>query len=306
MALLPASPDQTNQRDASPQGGFAPAPHDLAPGLYLVATPIGNLRDITLRALDVLGGVDQVLAEDTRMSRRLFDAYGLRPKCTAYHEHNADRRREGILKALEAGERIALISDAGTPLISDPGYTLVREAAKRDLPVFAIPGPSAALCALTVSGLPTDKFLFAGFLPPRSAARKRALEAVKAVPASLVFYETARRIKAMLADMAEILGPRPVVLARELTKRFETIYRAPLNELAERIPDDECRGEMVLVVGPPEISNAWDDARLDDALREAMQRQSLKSAVDEITALCERPRRDVYRRALDLQKNHAR
>jgi len=145
---------------ALPQGTNAPSPKDIAPGLYLVATPIGNLRDITLRALDVLAGADRVLAEDTRMSRRLFDAYGLRPKCEAYHEHNADRRREGVLEALEQGAKIALISDAGTPLISDPGYKLVREAAKRGVAVYAIPGPSAALAALTVSGLPTDKFLF--------------------------------------------------------------------------------------------------------------------------------------------------
>ncbi len=287
-----------------PQAPFTPDPRDLAPGLYLVATPIGNLRDITLRALDVLAGAEQVLAEDTRMSRRLFDAYGLAPKCSPYHEHNADRRRDSIIKALEDGARIALISDAGTPLISDPGYKLVREAARRDISVFAIPGPSAVLSALCVSGLPSDRFLFAGFLPPKSAARKRVLETLKAVPATLVFYETANRLHSVLTDMHEVLGPRPAVLARELTKRYESLYRAPLDTLGAQVPDDELRGEMVLVIGPPDAQDHWNEAQIDAALLDAMRHQSLKSAVDDIAKLCGQPRRDVYRRALDLQKRH--
>lgn len=283
-----------------PQGGITS--DTLAPGLYLVATPIGNLRDITLRALDVLGVADLVLAEDTRMSRRLFDAHGLRPKCTAYHEHNADKRREGVLRSLEEGARIALVSDAGTPLISDPGYKLVREAAGRGIDIFAIPGPSATLAALTVSGLPTDRFFFAGFLPPKSVARKRALEGLKTIPASLVFYESPTRIEASLTDMTAVFGPRPAALARELTKRFETIYRAPLDQLGTLIPDNERRGEMVVIVGPPDKDAHWDAEQVDRALTEALTHQSLKSAVDEITGLCGLARRDVYRRALDLQK----
>ncbi len=278
-------------------------PSALAPGLYLVATPIGNLRDITLRALDVLGHVDLVLAEDTRMSRRLFDAHGLLPKCTAYHEHNADKRREKVLGELEEGARIALISDAGTPLISDPGYKLVREAARRGIDVFAIPGPSAALAALTVSALPTDKFFFAGFLPPKSAARQRALERFVSIPSSLVFYESPARIEASLADMAEVFGPRPAALARELTKRFETLYRAPLDQLGALIPEDEKRGEMVVVVGPPDENTQWDTEQVDQALREALTDQSLKSAVDEVTQMCGLARREVYRRALDLRQS---
>ncbi len=296
---------QNNPKDrtALPQGIIAPDARDLAPGLYLVATPIGNLRDITLRALDVLSGADLVLAEDTRMSRRLFDAYGLRPKCTAYHEHSASALRENVLAQLESGAKIALISDAGTPLISDPGYKLVREAADRQIAVFAIPGPSAALAALTVSGLPTDKFLFAGFLPPKSAARIRALEALKPVPASLVFYETARRIEVVIKDMAQVFGPRPAMLARELTKRYESLYRAPLDQLVAQIPTEEQRGEMVLVVAPPEGKEQWDDAQVDEALGHAMQNNSLKSAVDEVTGISGRARKDVYRRALALQNN---
>ena len=302
MTSVTNIPGEPTDPAALPQGTNAPRPKDITPGLYLVATPIGNLRDITLRALDVLGGVDRVLAEDTRMSRRLFDAYGLRPKCEAYHEHNADQRRDSVLDALEQGAKIALISDAGTPLISDPGYKLVREAAKRGVAVHAIPGPSAALAALTVSGLPTDKFLFAGFLPPRQSARRRALEVLKSTPTSLVFYETAKRVLAVLEDMNAVLGPREAVLARELTKRFETLYRAPLDQLASQIPENELRGEMVLVIGPPDDEGQWDEAQIDAALTEAMTHQRLKSAVDEITKMSGQPRRLVYRRALDLQK----
>lgn len=284
------------------QGSIAPIHIDLLPGLYLVATPIGNLRDITLRALDVLSNADLVLAEDTRMSQRLFNAYGLRPKCGAYHEHNADRRREKILEALENGQRIALISDAGTPLISDPGYKLAREAAQRGIAVFAIPGPSAVLAALSVSALPTDQFCFAGFLPSRSAARKRALELHKSTPASLVYYESPARILASIADMNTVFGPRPAALARELTKRFETVYRAPLDQLGAHIPKDELRGEMVLVIAPPNPQEPWNDTQIDQALVEAMRHQSVKDAVDEIAKLCGQARRDVYRRALDLRK----
>ncbi|PHS29414.1 MAG: 16S rRNA (cytidine(1402)-2'-O)-methyltransferase [Robiginitomaculum sp.] len=302
MTSVPNIPGEPTDQATLPQGTIAPSPKDIAPGLYLVATPIGNLRDITLRALDVLAGADRVLAEDTRMSRRLFDAYGLRPKCEAYHEHNAGRRRDSVLVALEQGAKIALISDAGTPLISDPGYKLVREAAARGVAVYAIPGPSAMLAALTVSGLPTDKFLFAGFLPPRQSARRRALEALKPTPASLVFYETAKRVLAVLDDMNAVLGPRPAVLARELTKRFETLYRAPLDQLGSQIPEAELRGEMVLVIGPPDDEGQWDEAQIDTALTEAMTHQSLKGAVDEISKMCGQPRRLVYRRALDIQK----
>ncbi|PHS24044.1 MAG: 16S rRNA (cytidine(1402)-2'-O)-methyltransferase [Robiginitomaculum sp.] len=303
MTSVPNIPKDPNDQAALPQGAIAPNPKDIAPGLYLVATPIGNLRDITLRALDALAGADLVLAEDTRMSRRLFEAYGLRPKCEAYHEHNADRRRQSVLTALQEGRTIALISDAGTPLISDPGYKLVREAAALDIAVFAIPGPSALLAALTVSGLPTDKFLFAGFLPPKSSARKRALAKQKATQASLIYYETANRVVAALADMAETFGPRPAMVGRELTKRFESHYRGPLDQLGAQIPKEELRGEMVIVIGPPEESDdLWDETQIDKALHQALSEQSLKSAVDEVTKVSGQTRRTIYQRALDLQK----
>ncbi len=277
---------------------------DLEPGLYLVATPIGNLRDITMRALDVLGAADLVLAEDTRHSRRLFDAYGINPHCTPYHEHNAERKRESILERLENGARIALISDAGTPLISDPGYKLVRAATARGLGVYAVPGACAALAGLSVSGLPTNTFFFAGFLPAKTAARQTALQALKTTQATLVFYESPARIMAALADMHTVLGPRPAVLARELTKRFEHIYRADLSTLPALIPKDEVRGEMVVLVGPPDKdATVWDKARTQEALRAALETHSLKDAVDLVTGQAGLRRRAVYALALALQKN---
>ncbi|MDE2355468.1 MAG: 16S rRNA (cytidine(1402)-2'-O)-methyltransferase, partial [Alphaproteobacteria bacterium] len=199
----------------------APAPPPavpLAPGLYLVATPIGHLRDITLRALDVLGGVDLVLCEDTRMGAKLLSAHGLKARLERYDEHAAARARPEILRRLSEGQRIALTSDAGTPLVSDPGYRLVREAAALGVAIYPVPGPSALLAALTVSGLPSDRFLFAGFTPPRSTARRRVLEELATVPASLIFFETGPRLAACLADMAAVFGPREAAVARELTK----------------------------------------------------------------------------------------
>ncbi len=300
MITVPQNPADPKECAAASQD--ARASTTLEPGLYLVATPIGNLRDITLRALDVLGAADLVLAEDTRVSRKLFEAYGLRPPFAPYHEHNAKAKLPGVLKALREGARIALVSDAGTPLVSDPGFRLLRAAVQDDIAVRAIPGPSAALAALCISGLPVDRFLFAGFLPAKSAARLRALEALKAVPASLVFYESPARLDAALADMAKVLGPRPAMLARELTKRFESHYRAPLDQLAALVPKEERRGEMVLVVAPPEAAAAWSAAELDNALRAALARLSLKDAADEIAAVSGLSRRQVYQRALALQK----
>ena len=204
----------------------------LAPGLYLVATPIGNLADITLRALSVLARADVVYCEDTRHSLTLTAHFGITTHLSPYHEHNAVRERPKILAALAGGRRVALISDAGTPLISDPGYKLVRDAIDAGHRVESLPGPSAALTALTSSGLPTDAFFFAGFLPARSAARRTRAEELKAVPSTLVFFEAPSRVAESLADLAAVLGPRPAAIARELTKRFETITRGTLTELA--------------------------------------------------------------------------
>ncbi len=210
--------------------------HALEPGLHLVATPIGNLGDITLRALWVLRGVDRILCEDTRVTGRLLARFGITTPLEAYHDHNADRVRPLALAALRGGERLALVSDAGTPLVSDPGFKLVRAALEEGLPVTAAPGPSAAIDALILSGLPPDAFLFAGFLPPRAAARRKALAAWRELPATLIFYEGPSRLAAALADLRETLGDRPAAIARELTKRHEEIRRGSLSALADLLP----------------------------------------------------------------------
>src|SRR5436190_17313269 len=227
--------------------------HELAPGLHIVATPIGNLGDLTLRALWVLRQVDRILCEDTRVTAKLLSRYGIDKPLEPYHDHNADRVRPAIIEALRRGDRLALVSDAGTPLVSDPGFKLVRAVLAEGLPVTAAPGPSAALTALILSGLPPDRFLFAGFQPPRAAARRRALAQWSDLAATLIFFEGPSRIAASLADMAEILGDRDAAVARELTKRHEEIRRAPLLELAEHYRRAGApRGEAVILVGPPE------------------------------------------------------
>ena len=275
----------------------------LAPGLYLVATPIGNLGDIGARALKVLGGADLVACEDTRTTRKLLSAYGLAPPLAAYHEHNAARVRPGLIARIKAGEAVALVSDAGTPLISDPGYKLVRAAAEAGLAVTTVPGPSAPLAALTISGLPSDRFMFAGFLPAKTAARRRDLAALKAVPATLIFFETARRLPATLSAMAEALGAREAAVAREMTKLHEEVRRDTLEALtAHYAAAGPPKGEVVIVVGPPEdtraeIAEAELDARLGEALSQA---RSLRDAVAAVAAETGLPRQRVYARALAL------
>src|SRR3989440_8332900 len=275
----------------------------LAPGLYLVATPIGNLRDITLRALEILAGADLVACEDTRVSRKLFDHYGLSTPLIAYHDHNADTARPKILDKLAAGGAVALVSDAGTPLISDPGYRLVRAAAAAGHPVTAAPGPSAALMALTVAGLPTDRFFFDGFLPAKETARRARIAEIKRIPATLVLFETGPRIADALADLAAGLGPREAALCRELTKLYEEVRRGDLATLArETAQADEPRGEMVIVVAPPEREREVTAVDLDALLREALDRLSVKEAVAEVAAVTGESRREVYQRALALTK----
>ena len=223
----------------------------LAPGLYIVATPIGNLGDITLRGLDVLRRVDAILCEDTRVTATLARRYGLAAERIAYHDHNADAVRPGLIARLAAGAALALVSDAGTPLVSDPGFKLVRDAVAAGIPVTTVPGASAALAALTVAGLPTDRFLFAGFLPAKSAARRRELRELAPVRASLVFYETAPRLADALADMAAMLGDRPAAVARELTKLHEEVRRDHLVALAEHYRKaGPPRGEIGVILGP--------------------------------------------------------
>ncbi len=268
-----------------------------------MATPIGNLADISLRALDVLAQADLVACEDTRTTRKLLAAHGIAAKLTAYHEHNAARVRPRLMERLECGEAVALVSDAGTPLISDPGYKLVAAAAAAGLVVTAVPGASAGLAALIVSGLPSDRFFFAGFLPNKSTARRRALAELAPLQASLMIYESARRLPGALADMAEVLGPRPAAVARELTKLHEEVRRGTLSELAEHYGSAGApKGEVVVVVGPPGpgAEAAPDVEALDARLRAALRHASLRDAVAAVAEASGLPRKRIYARALEL------
>ncbi|MEO3427800.1 16S rRNA (cytidine(1402)-2'-O)-methyltransferase [Pelagibius sp. CAU 1746] len=275
----------------------------LAAGLYLVATPIGNLGDISRRALDVLRRADRIACEDTRVTRKLLSAEGIATPLTAYHDHSGARERRRLLDAVTAGEAVALVSDAGTPLVSDPGFKLVREAIAENLAVTALPGPSAPLVALQLSGLPSDRFFFGGFLPPRGAARRQALQGLRALDASLIFFEGASRVAACLADMAVALGPRAAAVARELTKLHEEVRRGSLAELAAHYGEaGPPRGEIVIVVGPPAEGAAEEDFDLDRALTGALAHASLRDAAATVAAASGLPRRQVYARALELAK----
>jgi 16S rRNA (cytidine1402-2'-O)-methyltransferase len=281
-----------------PNPALSDAP--LAPGLYLVATPIGNLRDITLRALDVLAAADLVLAEDTRVTGKLLSVYGLSKRLERYDEHAAARARPKVLAALAAGGRVALVSDAGTPLVSDPGYRLVTEALAAGAAVWPIPGPSAALAALSVAGLPTDRFLFAGFPPPKAAGRRQLFAELAPIRATLIFFEGAQRLGASLADMAAVFGPRPAAVARELTKLHETLVRGDLVTLAADPALAAPKGEVVVVVGP----GAEAEAQAGDAeaaLTEALTRLSPADAAREVAGALGLPRRELYRQALGLK-----
>ena len=275
----------------------------LPAGLYLVATPIGNLRDVTVRALEVLAAADLVACEDTRVTRKLLDRYGIATPLSAYHEHNAAQARPRLLARLGEGAAIALVSDAGTPLVSDPGYKLVREARAAGASVTAVPGPSAVLAALTLSGLPSDRFFFEGFLPAKEAARRARIAELKRIPATLVLFETGARIAASLADLAAGLGAREAALCRELTKLHEEVRRGDLVTLAQEASQaSELRGEMVIVVAPPDRQAEVTAIDLDSLLRQALDRVSVKEAVAEVAAVTGTPRRDVYQRALALDK----
>ena len=276
------------------------APH-LAPGLYIVATPIGNLADITIRALQVLAGADLVLCEDTRHSARLFEAYGIRTRRSPLHEHNERQRIDPVLDAIASGSAVALISDAGTPLLSDPGFPLVRAARERGLDVIPLPGPSALLAALAGAGLPTDAFSFVGFLPPKTGQRKNALGALVARSETLVFYESPRRLGASLADMAQVLGDRPAVVALELTKKFERFIEGQLSTLGDQF-DSATRGEAVIVVSGAASTDSASAPDWRAALEEALTRAPLRSAVDEIAARFSLKRKDVYDEALARRK----
>jgi 16S rRNA (cytidine1402-2'-O)-methyltransferase len=272
----------------------------LAPGLYIVSTPIGNLRDMTLRAIDVLAAADLILAEDTRVSGKLLSAYGLKNKLERYDEHAAERVRPRVLQLLAEGGRVALVSDAGTPLISDPGYRLVREATQQGAAVFPIPGASAVMAALAVAGLPTDRFLFAGFPPSKSAGRRTLFAELAPIRASLVFFEGGSRLAASLKDMAAVFGPREAMVGRELTKLYETCIRGPLDALAADPALATPKGEMVVVVGPSaEVAASPADA--DAALVDALMRLGPAEAASEVAGALGLNRRELYRRALALK-----
>ncbi len=273
----------------------------LGPGLYVVATPIGNLGDMTLRALAVLAGADGVLAEDTRLSRILLAHYGIETPVSPYHEHNAAEARPRALRRMAEGQALALISDAGTPLISDPGYKLVAESISSGLAVTAAPGASAALAALCVAGLPTDRFFFEGFLPPKSAARRERINALANLPGTLVFYEAPTRLAESLADLALELGPRPAAVARELTKLHEEVRRGALDVLAaEYAAAGAPKGEIVIVVAAGEQRTTVSQDALDGDLVEALRTLSVKDAAAAVAARHGLPRRQVYARALEL------
>lgn len=308
--VLDMSSSDSSKPDADPrvipvsgEPKRAASPAQVASGLYIVSTPIGNLRDITLRAIDVLGAVDEVLAEDTRTARKLLDAHAISAKLTAYHDHNGAARRPDLIAQLKAGASIALISDAGTPLVSDPGWKLAHEAAAADVKIIPLPGASAMLAGLVTSALPSDKFLFAGFLPPKSGARKKALTELASVPATLIFYESGPRLAACLADMAETLGgTRDAAVARELTKLFEETRRGTLETLAAHYAEHgKPKGEIVVLVGPPGEKAAPSEDEIKAALQNALQTQPTKAAANAVAAQFNLPKRDVYQIALSLK-----
>jgi 16S rRNA (cytidine1402-2'-O)-methyltransferase len=273
------------------------------PGLHFVATPIGTARDITLRALDVLAGADVLAAEDTRTARRLMEIHGItlgaRP-LVAYHDHNGPAARPRLLAALAEGKSVAYVSEAGTPLVADPGFALARAAIAAGHPVLAVPGPSAVLAALTVSGLPTDRFLFAGFLPPKAGERRRTLAELAAVPATLVLFEAPGRAAATLASCREVLGDRDAALCRELTKRFEEVRRGTLDTLAGEAAREPPRGEVVLVIDRDRAAPDAED--MERLLRAAMETMSVKDAAAQVAEALSLPRRQVYQAALDIDR----
>jgi 16S rRNA (cytidine1402-2'-O)-methyltransferase len=273
----------------------------LDPGLYLVATPIGNLADLSARARAVLAAADRVLCEDTRVTGKLLHHLGLEKPLVTYHEHNAERRRPALLAELARGAALALVSDAGTPLVCDPGYKLVREAREAGIAVHPIPGPSAVLAALTASGLPTDRFYFQGFLPTKAGARERVLAELAPLKATLVLFESAARAADTLDALAAGLGPREAVLARELTKRFEAFRRGGLAELAEGCRREPPKGEVVLVVAGAGEAVDMDDDAVDAALRDELARHGPSEAARLVARRSGRPRRALYARALDLR-----
>lgn len=279
---------------------------NLAPGLYLVATPIGSARDITLRALDILATADVIAAEDTRNARKLMEIHGIKRggrDLLAYHDHNGAAQRPKLLSAIRDGKSVAFVSDAGTPLVADPGFTLARAVIDEGLPVTSAPGPSAVLAALSIAGMPTDRFAFLGFPPVKGGARKRFFEEHVSRDLTVVFYETGKRLDRTLQDLCSAFGEdRPIAICRELTKRFEQALRGSIGAvIARREAEMPLKGEFVIVLGPQaQVEASAED--LDESLRSALARASVKDAVSEVSQMLGLPKKTVYQRALDLKK----
>ncbi len=303
--LLEKAPGPKRQPGAEPnrpESSCKPSPKPLAAGLYLVATPIGNAADITLRALDILGRADLVLCEDTRISGKLLHIHGVQASLQQYHEHNAERIRPMVMKRLKKGEIVALISDAGMPLVSDPGYKLVEDCLREDIHLTVAPGPSSPLTALVLSGLPTDRFFFQGFLPAKTGARKRALQDITTIPSTLIFLESAKRLAASLTDMADTLGPRQAAVGRELTKYYEEIRRGSLDQLAAHYREaGPPKGEITLCVGPPLPRPVPTDEELSARMSEALKSHSVREVAARFAELTGLSKRDLYGRALALK-----
>lgn len=273
----------------------------ISAGLWLVATPIGNAADISARALEVLTKADRVACEDTRMTAKLLSLHGLKRPLIPYHDHTSDKDRDQIIRHLKNGESVALVSDAGTPLVSDPGYKLVRACIEEGLSVTAVPGPSSVLTALQLSGLPSDRFMFAGFIPNKQGARQAFFEELKNIPATLILMESAKRLEKSLTVMADILGPREAAVTRELTKMFEEVRRGTLDKLAGHYGEaGPPKGEVTMVIAPPLVKKASTED-LDRYLIEALETQSVKEAAKSVSAALDLPKKQVYSRALALK-----
>lgn len=285
---------------SNPISPNATAQSQTTPGLYIVATPIGNLRDITLRALDVLQLADHVLAEDTRQTRKLLNAYSIEADLTAYHDHNVAKMLPKVLSWLEAGKIVVQVSDAGTPLISDPGFKLVRAAIEAGHDIIPVPGASAPLAALVTAGLPSDRFLFAGFLPNKSAARRSKLIELVSLKATLIFFESPNRILDCLKDVKAVMGDRPAVIAREITKKYEQVRRGTVSELIESCEETAPKGEIVLLIGAPAEAMIWSKEQVDNALKERLSELGAKRASAEVADLSGWAKRNVYQRAILL------
>ncbi|WP_051469308.1 16S rRNA (cytidine(1402)-2'-O)-methyltransferase [Chelativorans sp. J32] len=284
-------------------GGAEIAAPRLEPALYLVATPIGNLADITLRALETLAAADILACEDTRVTRVLLDRYGIRRRMLAYHEHNEAEAAPRLVAMVESGQSVALASDAGTPLVSDPGFRLVQTAQERGIRVVPVPGPSAVLAALTAAGLPTDSFMFAGFLSSKAGQRRSRLETIQSVPATLVFFESPRRLAESLAAMSQTLGDRQAVVARELTKAFEEVRRGSLGELAAHYGEVGApKGEVVICVAPPGEETTTGAEEVDRLLLALAAEMPASKAAGEAARMTGGKKSELYQRLLVLKE----